>query len=150
MNRITKYIVFIAIVASPFIYTVLTEYRMNSIIAVEEQTGIILPNATIVLKTDAQLFSLVDRDNYSWLIFSSSSLVPWAKSTGQYEGPKEIGGWSHTKTFQELSEFKNPRFNQLKLHSVWRFVKIQSDKEETSYLYIASDEVTAILETFRP
>ena len=72
------------------------------------------------------------------------------KSIGQFEGPG-VGGWSHIRSFQQVSLFKNQDFKRLGLHSVWRINRILADqKEETSYLYIASDETTGILATFRP
>jgi hypothetical protein len=150
MSRIVIILLFIStVLASPFIIDSWINYRLGSVAAISEKTGVNLPVESVVLKIKYELFSFADGKNYEWLISSSTSLLPWIKNIGQREGPG-VGGWSHIKTFQEISDFKDPRFNQLGLHSVWRIVNSLPDRKETYYLYIASDETTGILATFRP
>lgn len=141
----------LALIAAPFAINRYAEYRDNSAAAIERETGVTLPAGVEVVETDADLFSLADGQNYDWRLRAPSSLVPWAESLGAREGPG-LGGWTHVRTFQEVtSSFRDPRFETLGLHSVWRFVaKTPDGREETSYLYVASDETTAVLGTFRP
>jgi hypothetical protein len=86
-----------------------------------------------------------------WLEHGAGSLDGiGAAANGQFEGPG-AGGWSQVKKFKEVVPFDHPAVHEQELHSVWRIVRHPVGRpEETAYLYIASDESTALLGTFRP
>lgn len=129
----------------------LLESNASSLAGIADQTGAELPSDVQVLDTDVSWLTIADGTNYDWLLSGTSSLVPWAELNGQREGPGITEGWSHIESFSEIASFDYAPLDRLGLHSVWRIVKHTADGgKETAYLYIASDETTAILGTFRP
>ena len=114
--------------------------------SITEETGLRLPSDSRITATRAHLFSLVDGDNYEWLIQSDTSLLPWAAANMRVE----TGGWEHIRQMSELG-FPEEMPHNAKFGGVWRASQRTSrGREETSYLYLADDGRVAILGTFRP
>lgn len=113
--------------------------------SVTEEIGLTLPAGARITDTRAYTFSLVDGDNYAWLIECDSSLMAWIAQNMRREDGDGIS-WTRINSFNEISDFQRPEFATLKLHSVWR----ASKQGETSYLYLAEGEKIGVLETFRP
>ena len=122
-------------------------HRLRFPNSVADETGLHLPSNVRIKATRADIFSLVDGDNYKWLIQSDTSLLPWATSNMFVER----GGWEDVRLLGELGDFKDEIPREAKFGGVWRaFRKLENGREETSYLFIAEDGRFGILETYRP
>ena len=139
----------LGLLVSPFIIKTWVEHQARTKEVVPRETGLALPSGIEVQDAQVQLFSLADGVSYDWLLVGSTSLVPWARSVGRNELQRGAG-WERITSFQVICPFRNPAFEQIGLHSVWRIVSVLPDKEATSYLYIAEDEKTGLLSTFNP
>jgi hypothetical protein len=139
----------LGLLASPLIYKAWVEHEAKAKKIIQRETGLALPSKIEVQDAQVQLFSLADGVNYDWLLSGSTSLVPWARSVGHNEIQHGVA-WGQITSFQVICPFRNPAFEQIGLHSVWRIVNTLPDKEATSYLYIAEDEETGLLSTFNP
>jgi hypothetical protein len=114
---------------------------------IQDEIGLRLPPSVRILAAHSDTWSLVDGDNYDWLIESNISLVPWAS---QIMRP-ETGGWDHIRSLSELGPFEGKIPPDTKFGGVWRgAVSTPDGREETSYLFASEDGKLAILSTFRP
>jgi len=120
--------------------------RLRSPESVVHETGLRLPDHARITATRAHLFSLVDANNFDWLVLSDISLLPWATANMQ----AETGGWAHIRQLSELGfPEEMPRDSQF--GGVWRESRrSRGGREETAYLYLAADGRVGILSTFRP
>jgi hypothetical protein len=121
--------------------------RLKTPDSLTQETGLLLPSDARITGTRAHLFSLVDGNNYEWLIQSDTSLLPWVATNMSVER----GGWEHIRSLAELGDFKNQAFTNAKFGGVWKGIqKNNRGHRETSYLYLAEDGRVGILSTFRP
>ena len=120
--------------------------RWRSPQSVVEETGLRFPEHARITATQATLFSLSDGENYSWLIQSDNSLLPWAEAHMR----PEMGGWEHIRQMSELG-FPKEMPPNAKFSGVWRADQLTNQgREETSYLHLAEGGKVGILSTFRP
>src|SRR5687768_11713279 len=103
---------------------------------VRDEIGLVLPVGARITAADSDTWSLVDGDNYEWLIESDTSILPWAKQNMR----PETGGWEHIRNLSQLGPFEEKIPSNQKFGGVWRGVGSNRDGgEETSYLYISGD-----------
>jgi hypothetical protein len=110
------------IVATPLLATWLEEWRLCSRDRFVADIGCPIPQDSEIVTTRVHNWSLVDAANYSWSIRSPVSLSKWVQS---------IGKWEYGRTYRVYKVLANGR-------------------EETSYISLAADEHSAMVETFRP
>lgn len=139
----------LGLLASPLMYKAWVEHQAKTKEVVQRETGIELPAGVEIEDAQVQLFSAEGKINHDWLLKGSTSLLPWVRSVGGNE-TSYGAAWEKITTFQQICPFRNPAFEQIGLHSVWRIISVLPDKEATSYLYIAEDEKTGLLSTFNP
>lgn len=132
------------------IITRLENKRSRTSASIAKETGLTLPSSAHVADSKAAIFSLADGPNYEWLIVSDESLLEWAEANMKREDNDKIS-WKHIKSFNEISPFKEVRFEKLKLASVWIGTRRAArGHEETSYLFLCEGEKVGVIETFRP
>lgn len=110
------------------------------------ETGLTLPEGTRIVATAAHTFSLVDGDNYEWLIESDTPFTQWIQLSSMHREDGDGISWASVTNFGEIAEIARDKDRELALHSVWR----SDNSGETAYLYVASGQCVALLETFRP
>lgn len=114
-----------------------------------KEVGYYLPDNAQIIYAEARVFSLADGPNYTWLIKTESSLIPWVNQLGGRTGPGP-GGWAHVASFYEVAPYEE-RFKHLGLDSVWQVLaRSLRGRDETSYVFIAENHQVALIQTFRP
>jgi hypothetical protein len=108
--------------STPFVITRIEEWRLRDRGRIVAEVGYPIPQDAQIIDTSASIWSLVDGDNYSWTISSTTSLLPWVESLARLE---------YGRTYRALSTLPDGRL-------------------ETSYITIAPDTRLATVKTFRP